>query len=670
MNIPFLPQPNHELREASDPSTAPERLRELGKAPVTDAARAVASNPNAPLDVLLRLSSFYAPEFMRNPVLPLLLLEAPDLGLRIPDQAALRMLALEDAPLWLVRAFARRIFPLGQAARLHLSTSGECGAAWEAEAHRALRRLLEHRVQSLLSQLIYGSAASARLHASAEMPPWLLAPLLQALRTQSHDTLRRPFQNIEPDPPDADDDQPGPAPAGVTGAQGDSQRALEQAALEPDAAPSALHALAQSGAGAAVARHPNTPPATLKMLASDASPAVRRRVARHESTPPESLRVLSNNSERAVRVAAARNPSTPRDVLEARARDEDPFVRGGVARNEAAEPLILELLARDEHAAVRFDVARHPSTPRPALEALCEDQDGAILDALARREDLSPELRARIKARRAVATQRRTWRLPKRVARDPSTPVEYLVELARSTVVSARRGAALNPNLPLEILCSLAQDPESLVAQGVAASPRTPPDVLDKLAQSDSIYVRQSVAGNPSAPVAALLRLADDNDRHSSMPTRVAANPALPLEALEMLAAKEDDRLDEGLARHPALPASLIEAIAQRANVHTLDALAQHPNAHRELKARLHDQIKRGILDYYVGADTAMQRAVEVSQPDAASKLFNESMESGDWITRLAVARGPVAWPGALQVLARDGNRLVRAAARAALESL
>jgi hypothetical protein len=38
-----------------------------------------------------------------------------------------------------------------------------------------------------------------------------------------------------------------------------------------------------------VARHPNTPPATLTKLSKDKSVSVRRRVARHPNTPPIAL---------------------------------------------------------------------------------------------------------------------------------------------------------------------------------------------------------------------------------------------------------------------------------------------------------------------------------------------------------------------------------------------
>ena len=79
-------------REAVDPTATPERLTELADAPDPAVRRAVASNPNTPLPVLYALAVEFAAEVLANPVLPLLMLEDPNLLVRAPAATVLALL--------------------------------------------------------------------------------------------------------------------------------------------------------------------------------------------------------------------------------------------------------------------------------------------------------------------------------------------------------------------------------------------------------------------------------------------------------------------------------------------------------------------------------------------------------------------------------------------------
>ena len=63
-------------QQAAKPNTSPEDLIYLAKTS-NKLARLVASNPNTPAYILLRLGVDSPAEFVQNPILPLLILENP-----------------------------------------------------------------------------------------------------------------------------------------------------------------------------------------------------------------------------------------------------------------------------------------------------------------------------------------------------------------------------------------------------------------------------------------------------------------------------------------------------------------------------------------------------------------------------------------------------------------
>ncbi len=65
-----------------------------------------------------------------------------------------------------------------------------------------------------------------------------------------------------------------------------------------------------------LARDPNTPVETLKVLATDKDYCVRCGVARNPNTPPETLNVLATDEDSWVRCAVARNPNYKTQTLE------------------------------------------------------------------------------------------------------------------------------------------------------------------------------------------------------------------------------------------------------------------------------------------------------------------------------------------------------------------
>ena len=90
-----------------------------------------------------------------------------------------------------------------------------------------------------------------------------------------------------------------------------------------------------------------------------------------------------------------------------------------------------------------------------------------------------------------------------RIARNPMTPVETLVQLSQDENWRVRLGVAENLNTPTEVLARLSQDKHWevrreiawMVPKRVAWNPNTPIEVLVRLSQDE--YTRIEVAENP-----------------------------------------------------------------------------------------------------------------------------------------------------------------------------
>ena len=155
---PDTPSPDL-VRQATDPTTPKDQLRQLAEdrrlAPfaaanpalpaavldrlnrIDDAAvrRAVARNPNAAPQTLLRLAPSFPAHFFASPALPLLPLEQPDLPLKIPAYNRSQMVQHHDAPPGFLAALTADPYPLvAGCARMHVNLAGEVGPDWETTA--------------------------------------------------------------------------------------------------------------------------------------------------------------------------------------------------------------------------------------------------------------------------------------------------------------------------------------------------------------------------------------------------------------------------------------------------------------------------------------------------------------------------------------------------------
>ena len=455
---------------------------------------------------------------------------------------------------------------------------------------------------------------------------------------------------------------------------------------------------------------PETPGRILQDLARINVSWLREAVACHPNTPDSVLEELAGDEYVCVRCSVARNPNTPARILQhlADSKDypdyEDEYddehswdvrengwdIRCNVARNPNTSVSVLQQLSGDKH----FDVRE------AAIENLCQnvafnlESPGSVLQHLAESED---------------------WRIAMAVARHPNTPAIALSQLAKHYDAQVRMVVARNPKTPLNVLEELLEDkekdvreaasanlnqiasnsnaPGSILEQLKAATNPESQEVLRELATSKWVPIREAIARHLNTPTHVLEQLA--TDKNNAIRTCVAQNPNTPASLLEQLAADKDGdvviavagnlntsmRLLEQLVlkgmrnrqisgiyrlstdRNPNAPACLLEQLAQKGirNKHIEAAaknlILQHP-----------DSAFVFVQEYIESFEPSFSRLLVLLHPLAPSSLLEKNFRSSSWLERYAIAQNPNTPSHIRQRLVQDGNRIVRATARANLQ--
>lgn len=249
------------LREATDPTTPAARLLRLAAHPDPRIPRAVARNPGTPRELALGLLETYPADASLNPMLPLWLIEQPDL-LRQRPQALAALLSVEP-PSWMI--------------------PGLQGSWGELSAERfdlALGKWLARRSDTpawLLARLCASGHRGTRFMASRH--PEVPCNVISLLRAVGSDAdLRSPVRHR---PPVSAVHLREAATLGVWGAQ-------------------------------LVASHQGAPDDLLVTLAGHASLAVLETLARRPGLPATAATALLRHPSRAVREALETNPRRPR----------------------------------------------------------------------------------------------------------------------------------------------------------------------------------------------------------------------------------------------------------------------------------------------------------------------------------------------------------------------
>ena len=243
------------------------------------------------------------------------------------------------------------------------------------------------------------------------------------------------------------------------------------------------------------------------------------------------------------------------------------------------------------------------------------------------------------------------------LAKNPNTPVKILAQLATDYKAWVRYDLAKNPNVPASILSELASDTDAGVRRNVAANPNTPVEILSKLATDNNYGVRYSVASNPNTPVEILVELATDH--HSYIRQYIAANPNTPVHILSKLATDSHAAVCQYIAANPNTPITLLQQLLSYDHERVLKFAVPRFLTHNL------DKLSVVLQHYPKDSQPGYSRLVILFHPQVPANLLVENRRSDAWLERYAIAQHPNTPPDTLEILAKDANRIVRAAAKA-----
>ena len=451
----------------------------------------------------------------------------------------------------------------------------------------------------------------------------------------------------------------------------------------------------------ALTANPQTPAATLNDLSRHPTLGVREAAKLHIALAGE-LPANKNWQEPACQAAIAllrrgracllACSHAPVLLLHWLAASDAPLLRETVARNPIAPPEILVCLASDPIAQVRQAIAGNPATPPTVLAALgCDLGANGLRVALAGNPQTPPAPLADLARETLAAMQRQItaiarsasgellenalqpqWQILLAIARNPSAS-ELLLERILATLASVLLGADLSSQASQTCRLHYARWRRRLAGHPQISPTRATqlfgPDLLARLqvevnqsplatADADLPFgLLREIADNPRTPPAALAHLADAG---MVLRREIARNRALTPELCTRLARDRDPQVRSNLAANPATPTTILASfLADPDPIVRTAAIAPY------LK-RVPTDRPRLLSDAL--ATTARDRAfVWLFHPQMPAAALAGRAFSLDWLERCAIAQNPNTPEPCLQRLARDGNRVVRGAARAAL---
>jgi hypothetical protein len=369
------------LTLAQDPRTPPATLTQLALTGTDEVLRAVACNPNAPLEALALAAGTFPEEVLQNPALDLLLLEDSDLWTRWAPDALGRIAASPRCPAslgawalrqrWLDESFRDALVEnpaLPLADRQRLCVQGE----------RVPERLFLVRLRE------------------AGFPPEALDVFfrlgLRRSEVEDDEVVRRG--------PLGEDELTwlfelgGPCPLLVLRARECPPSLLQRALL--------LDATELQGAAL---RHPCLDAATCARVIAAGAPAQVRTLAWSEALQPEHLLALAGSADPQVLVAVSQHPAAPDAALIALTEADELMAQVNLLARPTLSASVQHALATRGLLAARARLASsHHATP-DILALLASQGDPGVEDAVAGNPCCPPALLQRITERRRASTE-------------------------------------------------------------------------------------------------------------------------------------------------------------------------------------------------------------------------------------------------------------------------
>ncbi|MGM0705296.1 MAG: hypothetical protein ACQETP_05190 [Bacteroidota bacterium] len=339
---------------AAYPKAPIDLLRKLSEDDDPSVRKAVASNPNMPLELLWELAEEFPEAVVENPALSLQVAADPGAITEAPTEALIVLVGREQvSERWLRRGSDHYSYRVRKAAAKNPSAPTDVLKKLAQDSDDDVRKAVGGnpssgmQVLGRLAEDTYYPNVRAAVAGNPSTPP----QVLEHLAGDEHASVRKAVAT-----------NPAASTEALEQLIGDEYRTVRQAAAEHPSVPEEVfQLLRRAGAdekmrtvGCApeslteeerdrlfawgrygrhlLATHPDTPPATLERLASDADKTVRKAVAKHPATPLEALHTLASDATWQVRAAVAENPSTPTEVLDTLISDNDPFVHQAARR--------------------------------------------------------------------------------------------------------------------------------------------------------------------------------------------------------------------------------------------------------------------------------------------------------------------------------------------------
>ncbi|MBV6628285.1 MAG: hypothetical protein KI793_36090 [Rivularia sp. (in: Bacteria)] len=713
---------------AKNANTAPNLLRDLSSNSDRIIRANIAGNPNTPTDILLELGADFPQQLLENPVFSLLLLENPNFVADIPVATLLSLLKIDGVspqflelasnhddvevlltiamnpktPLYALQALTTvQNIEVVEAAKLHVTLAGEMQQGWHKAAISAMQTTnLPRDRQS--EMYLWGIGA---------IPEYLLKTLDAEVRlhiAQSSNTSEQILKNLAGDSYSrvrAVVAQNPRTPINIVeDLMGDVSNIVREAVSYHPHTPLTLHQQFQIQLEAT--ENPVTAVDILRQLSTSQWMRIRLGVAAHSNTPGDVLLRLASDEDIMVRKAVALNVNSTVEALERLATDNnDAWISKIIAAhpNNSAknncdgqkttihdyintaraqgipimpayavyDPNLLTAMAESSNYDTRQRVAQHPNTPIHVLEQLISEENNSILEtALSNlsRNSKTPDSTlgclaqtSDLKVCTAVARHRNTssqtlvqlakhhrWEVRTIVAKNLKTPLETLIQLIQDKHATVRIAAINNPYAPSSVLEELS----------ILKNPYTSQQTLNQLASSKWLITRQGVARHPNTDKNLLKHLAED--KISMVRLGVAENPHTPSSLLELLAIDKYDEVVVAVASHPNTSLNILEQLATLGKPDNQIKQA----AAKALINRFPDKIGKNLADCITSFTPIFTRLLVFLNPSTPKETLAQNIYSSSWLERYAIAQNPNTPLDIRAALTRDGNRVVRAAAK------
>ncbi len=257
---------------ANNPSAPANLMQQLATSNDKAIRKGVVSNPNTPVDLLVKLGKYFPKQLLNNPILSLLYLENPNLLYEIPLSTLLKMLKQKKVPVFFLE--------------------------WAAEHSdiNVLKAVAQHLHTSpiILEKLVINCNDNVICRLIAKNPITPKNVLNQLINHK--DEIVRWYVCVHQNTPES---------------------ALDKlVAYNPSTRISRF-----------IAQHSKTQRGTLEKLAEHEDIDVRYYVAQHSNTPSSVLERLGlDQSWSAIRLAVAQNSNTPIETLKNLAEDSNPII--------------------------------------------------------------------------------------------------------------------------------------------------------------------------------------------------------------------------------------------------------------------------------------------------------------------------------------------------------